>query len=89
LVDILPPWKMYFDRAARNDDVSAGVVFVFPKKHVLTYLFILTQLCFKHQTLILGLQMAVKIGIKDHGIYDGSLLVIKQLPKLYDRSRKG
>ena len=29
-VDILPPWKMYFDEAARHDSTGAGVVFVSP-----------------------------------------------------------
>jgi len=45
VVDILPPWEMYFDGAARNDGAGAGVVFISPEKHVLTYLFVLTQLC--------------------------------------------
>ena len=46
-----------------------------------------TQLCSKnmakYQALILGLQMAIGMGIKDLDIYGGSLLVIKQLPKEY------
>ena len=44
-VHILPPWDLYFDGAARSDGASAGVVFISPEKHVLTYSFILTQLC--------------------------------------------
>ena len=43
-VDILPPWKMYFDGTVRRDGAGAGVVFVSPEKHVLTYSFVLTQL---------------------------------------------
>jgi len=82
-VDILPPCKMYFDGAARHDGIGAGVVFVFPEKHVLTYSFALTQLCSNHmveyQALILGLQMAIKMGIKDLDIYGDSQFVIKQL----------
>jgi len=41
-VDILPPWEMYFDGVARNDEAGAGVVFISPEKHVLTYSFMLT-----------------------------------------------
>ena len=41
-VDILPPWKMYFDEDARHVGASAGVVFVSKKKRILTYSFTLT-----------------------------------------------
>jgi len=40
-VDILSPWKMYFDRATTHDGASVGVVFVSPGKDVLTYSFVL------------------------------------------------
>ncbi|XP_074290173.1 uncharacterized protein LOC141616908 [Silene latifolia] len=33
-VDILPPWQMYFDGAARRDGAGAGVVFISPQNHV-------------------------------------------------------
>jgi len=45
LIDIFPLWKMYFGGAARHDGAGAGVVFVSPEKHFLTYSFVLTQLC--------------------------------------------
>jgi len=35
---------MHFDGVARRDGAGAGVVFVSPKKHILPYLFVLTQL---------------------------------------------
>jgi len=38
-VDILPPWEMHFDEAARNDGASAGVVFIPPWK-ACPYLFV-------------------------------------------------
>ena len=59
LINILPPWEMYVDRATRNDDTGAGVVLVSLEKHVLTYSFMLTQVCsnnmVEHKALILGL----------------------------------
>jgi len=86
-VDVLPPWKMYCDEAMRRDGVGAGVVFVSLEKHVLTYSFMLTQLCSnniaEYQALILGLQIAIEMGIKDLDIYGDSQLVIKQLLEEY------
>jgi len=73
-IDIFPPSKMYFDGAGRHNGAGA-------EKHVLTYSFVLTQLCsnnmVEYQALILGLQMAIKMGIKDLDIYGDSQLVIK------------
>ncbi|XP_074290338.1 uncharacterized protein LOC141617067 [Silene latifolia] len=87
-VDILPPWKMYFDGAARRDGVGAGVVFISPQNHVMPYSFTLTQLCSnnmaEYQALILGLQMAIKIGVRDMDIYGDSQLVISQVLDEYE-----
>jgi len=78
---------MYFDGVARHDGAGAGKVFIFPEKHVLTYSFVLAQLCpnnmAKYQGLILGLQMAIEMGIQDLHIYGDSQLVIKQLLEEY------
>jgi len=41
-VDVLPPWKMYFDDDARHDGAGAGVVLVSREKHILPYSFTLT-----------------------------------------------
>jgi len=58
-VNILLPWEMYFDGAARSDGAGAGVVFISSEKYVLTYSFILIQLCSnnmaEYQALILCL----------------------------------
>jgi len=35
VIDILPPWEMYFDGATRQDGAGAGVVLVPPEKHIL------------------------------------------------------
>ncbi|XP_056685850.1 uncharacterized protein [Spinacia oleracea] len=87
-IDVLPPWEMYFDGVARQDGAGAGVVFLSPEKHVLAYSFVLTQLCSnnmaEYQALILGLQMAVELGLKDLDIYGDSQLVISQLLGEYE-----
>ena len=91
-IDILPPWKMYFDRVARRDGAGAGVVFFSPKKHILPCLFVLAQLCsnnvVEYQALNLGLQMAIEMGIKDLNIYGDSQLVFNQLLEEYEVKKK-
>ncbi|XP_074284154.1 uncharacterized protein LOC141608708 [Silene latifolia] len=87
-VDILPPWQMYFDGAARKDGAGAGVVFVTPQNHLMPYSFTLTQLCSnnmaEYQALILGLQMAIEIGVRDMDIYGDSKLVVNQVLGEYE-----
>jgi len=67
-IDMLPPWEMYFDSAARQDGSGVGVGLVSPEKHILPYSFALTQLCSNnvagYQSLILGLQTTIEMGIK-------------------------
>ena len=36
VINILPPWEMYFDGAARQDGAGAGVVLISPAKHILS-----------------------------------------------------
>ncbi|XP_074300490.1 uncharacterized protein LOC141631764 [Silene latifolia] len=87
-VDVLPPWQMYFDGAARKDGAGAGVVFVTPQNHLMPYSFTLTQLCSnnmaEYQALILGLQMAIEIGVGDMDIYGDSKLVVNQVLGEYE-----
>ena len=83
---------MYFDEAARCDGAGAGVVFVSPEKHILLCSFVLTKLCSnnvaEYQALNVGLQIAIKMGIKDLNIYSDSLLVINQLLEQYKVKKK-
>ncbi|XP_074296849.1 uncharacterized protein LOC141627503 [Silene latifolia] len=87
-VDVLPPWQMNFDGAARQDGAGAGVVFVTPQNHLMPYAFTLTQLCTnnmaEYQALILGLQTAFEIGIRDMDIYGDSELVVNQVLGEYE-----
>jgi len=71
---------MFFDGAAQWDATGARVVLISPEKHILPYYFILVNLCSndvaKYQALILGLQMAIGMGVKDLDVYVDSQLVI-------------
>uniref|UniRef100_A0A803L7Q4 Uncharacterized protein n=1 Tax=Chenopodium quinoa TaxID=63459 RepID=A0A803L7Q4_CHEQI len=79
---------MYFDGAARHDGARAGVVFASPERHVLPYSFVLTQLCSnnmdEYQALILGLQLAIEMGIQDLDVHGDSQLVISQILSEYE-----
>ncbi|XP_074318279.1 uncharacterized protein LOC141655079 [Silene latifolia] len=87
-VDVLPPWQMYFDGALQGRTESSRVVFVTPQNHLMPYSFTLTQLCSnnmaEYQALILGLQMAIEIGVRDMDIYGDSSLVVNQVLGEYE-----
>ncbi|CAM8987939.1 unnamed protein product [Rhodiola kirilowii] len=87
-IDVLPPWQMFFDRAARRDGAGAGVVFVSLENHLLPFSFTLTQLCSnnmaEYQALLLGLQMARQIRVDEMDIYGDSQLVINQVLGEYE-----
>ncbi|KAG9447196.1 hypothetical protein H6P81_013324 [Aristolochia fimbriata] len=88
LVEVLPPWDMYFDGAARRNGASAGVLFVSPKKDLLPYSFVLSQICSnneaEYQAILLGLGIAVEMQLPQLNIYDDSALVIKQLSREFE-----
>ena len=57
--EVLLPWMMFFDGAARQEESGAGVLFVSPHKQVLPFAFVLSDLCSnnvaEYQALIVGL----------------------------------
>ncbi|KAL0350077.1 UNVERIFIED_CONTAM: hypothetical protein Sradi_4156900 [Sesamum radiatum] len=65
VIEVTPPWKMYFDGASHKERAGAGVVFVTSEGEVLPYSFTLTQNCSnniaEYQTLILELEIAVDV----------------------------
>ncbi|KAG9442520.1 hypothetical protein H6P81_018374 [Aristolochia fimbriata] len=67
LVEVLPPWEMYFNGAARRNGAGAGVLFVSPRKDLLLYSFVLTQNCsnneVEYQAILLRLGMAVEMKL--------------------------
>ncbi|KAL0309076.1 UNVERIFIED_CONTAM: hypothetical protein Sradi_5849900, partial [Sesamum radiatum] len=64
MIEVTPPWNIYFDGASHKEGTSAGVVFVTSKEEVLPYSFTLIQSCSsnvaEYQDLILGLEMVVE-----------------------------
>ncbi|KAA0041945.1 uncharacterized protein E5676_scaffold306G001560 [Cucumis melo var. makuwa] len=84
--EVMEPWTMYFDGAARR--TGAGIVFISLEKHMLPYSFALAELCSnnvaEYQALIIGLQIALEIGVSFIEIYGDSKLIINQLSLQYD-----
>ena len=62
-IEMLEPWKIFFDGAARQNRAEAGVIFITPEGEVLPFSFSFTECCSnnmaEYQALILGLEMAV------------------------------
>ena len=75
-IDVLLAWEMFFEGAMRRDGAGAEVVLVSLERHILSYSFILVDLCSnnvaEYQALILGLQMAIGMRIRDLDVYDDS-----------------
>ncbi|XP_070023418.1 uncharacterized protein [Nicotiana sylvestris] len=88
VVEVQPPWKMYFDGAAHRGGAGAGIVFVTPQGEVLPYSFTLIQLfsnnVAEYQALILGLEMAVDMKQLQLQVFGDSQLVVNQLLGSYE-----
>ncbi|XP_070042511.1 uncharacterized protein [Nicotiana tomentosiformis] len=85
VIEVQPPWKMYFDGTAYRGGAGASVVFFTSQGEVLPYSFTLTQLCSnnvaEYQALILGLEMNVEMKQLQLQlqVFGDSQLVINQL----------
>ncbi|XP_070015814.1 uncharacterized protein [Nicotiana sylvestris] len=79
VIEVQPPWKMYFDGAVHRRGAGACVVFVTSQGKVLPYSFILTQLCSnnvaEYQALILGLEMDIEMKRLQLQVFGDSHLV--------------
>ncbi|XP_049394584.1 uncharacterized protein LOC125858841 [Solanum stenotomum] len=88
LVEVLPPWKMYFDEATHSGGAGAGVVFITSQEEILPFSFSLKQCCFnnvaEYQALIVGLEMAVDMKQLNLQVFGDSQLVINQLLGSYE-----
>ncbi|KAL0387479.1 UNVERIFIED_CONTAM: hypothetical protein Sradi_2629700 [Sesamum radiatum] len=88
VIEVTPPWKMYFDGASHKKGAGTGVVFVTSEGEVLPYSFTLTQNCSnnvaEYEALILGLEITVDAKQLPPKIYGHSQLVVNQLLGLYE-----
>ncbi|KAL0387956.1 UNVERIFIED_CONTAM: hypothetical protein Sradi_2677400 [Sesamum radiatum] len=79
VIEVTPPWKMYFDGASHKEGVDAGVVFVTSEGEVLSYSFTLTRNCSnnvaEYQAVIFGLEIAVDAKQLSLKVYGDSQLV--------------
>ncbi|KAA0042174.1 gypsy-like retrotransposase [Cucumis melo var. makuwa] len=77
---------------AKADPIKSGarvdIILISPKKHMLPYSFAFAELCSnnmaQYQALIIGLQMALEIGVSFIEIYGDSKLIINLLSLQYD-----
>ncbi|KAA0042068.1 uncharacterized protein E5676_scaffold306G003230 [Cucumis melo var. makuwa] len=76
-------WKL-----SRRSGAGAGIVLISLEKYMLPYSFALAEQCSnnvaEYQALIIGLQMALEIGVSLIEIYGDSKLIINQLSLQYD-----
>ncbi|MGV7988978.1 reverse transcriptase-like protein, partial [Mycobacterium kansasii] len=76
-------WQMFFDGAARATGAGAGVIFITPQGDLLSYSFTLGAACTNNEAeynaLIIGMEIASELKIKDLHIYGDSKLVINQV----------
>ncbi|XP_059627632.1 uncharacterized protein LOC132270468 [Cornus florida] len=91
-VDVLLPWMMFFDDAARSEGAGAGVVFISPQRQILPYTFSFPEKCSnnmaEYQALIIGLQMANEMKISNIEVYGDSKLdnvVLEHVPREENR----
>ncbi|XP_075665479.1 uncharacterized protein LOC142635160 [Castanea sativa] len=85
---VLPPWMMFFNRAAQQEESGAGVVFVSPQKQVLPFAFVLSEPCSnnvaEYQALITSLQIALDMKISYLEVYGDSKLMATQRTEKFD-----
>jgi hypothetical protein len=73
-------WQMYFDGASQKSGVGAGVVFVMPDEGIIPYSFTLTSAvsnnAAEYEALIIGLEIALSMGIGTLHAYRDSQLIV-------------
>ncbi|XP_049360652.1 uncharacterized protein LOC125825352 [Solanum verrucosum] len=88
LIEVQPPWKMYFDGAAHRGGAGVGVVFITSQEEILPFSFTLKQCCsnnvVEYQALILGIEMVVDMKQLNLQVFGDSQLVINQLLGSYE-----
>ncbi|XP_022023721.1 uncharacterized protein LOC110923980 [Helianthus annuus] len=82
------PWLLYTDGASNEDGAGAGLRLVSPEKHEFTYVI---RLDFKsmnneaeYEAFLVGLRLAIKMGVKHIEAHVDSMLVAGQINGQYD-----
>jgi ribonuclease HI len=80
-------WQMYFDGASQKSGACAGVVFVTPEEGIIPYSFRLTSAVSnntaEYEAFIIGLEIALSMGISTLHVYGDSQLIVNQLLGVY------
>ncbi|XP_070035091.1 uncharacterized protein [Nicotiana tomentosiformis] len=86
VIEVHPPWKMYFDGAAHRGGDGASVVFVISQGEDLPYTFMLMQLCSNNiaEYQAFGLDMDVEMKWLQLQVFGDSQLVVNQLLGSYE-----
>jgi len=85
-------WKLFFDGASRTGPegnvTGVGVVLISPHNYVIPRVFSLTEPCSnniaEYNTLLIGIQLAKEIGVKNLKAYIDSKLIVNQLRREYE-----
>src|SRR3954471_3343435 len=84
---------MYFDGASRTIPrvglvIGVGIVLISPQNHVIPRTFSLTEPCTnnvaEYNALLIGLQLAHRLGVRNLQAYDDSELIVNQLRREYE-----
>jgi len=83
---------MYFDGACSKEGSGAGIVFLSPTGKLLQFSFLLRFACTnniaEYEALLLGLNVALKHGIKMLKVFGDSELVVSQIRDKYASKNK-
>ena len=76
-------WKMYFDGAANQNGSEIRVLLISPKGTHIQFSgrlnFLTTNNATEYETCIIGLQVALGLGVRELEVYEDSALIISQL----------
>ncbi|KAL0286833.1 UNVERIFIED_CONTAM: hypothetical protein Sangu_2719000 [Sesamum angustifolium] len=86
VIEVTPPYKMYFDGGSHKEGADEGVVFVTSEGEVLPYSFTLTQNCSNNVAEYQALKIEIVVDAKQLPlkVYGDSQLVVNQLLGLYE-----
>jgi len=86
-------WQLFFDGASRTNPegniiAGVGVVLISPYNYVIPRAFSLIELCSnnvsEYNALLIWIQLAEEIGVKNLKAYDDSKLIINQVRGEYE-----